>query len=292
MTEDFFFSTYLLKVRLCLELLELNHSSKVNTFLEWPQKLLCRGGNYTENSKASVHVSIVDYKLCAGYVSVEANLGIDRLFDFLFESGISDQEIELFTKLVQRINPELLGTWLKLDKDSLDGGWHFPLDISLALVWDCIAPSPDKDTFINWTKKHELADCQFLRHSIGQPTPMTELFIPLPNRSLSEQLDLAASLFKALEISWFSKAITDTFQDFHPETIGLVAAFTTDGTIRLGIFTPHPSLDIVLVLSSISKNFSDEKLATIEGILDIEGPENLILYRDASGLGVELQYAL
>ncbi|MDJ1183606.1 hypothetical protein [Roseofilum casamattae] len=281
------------RIKLLLNLFNRNYSQKVQVqrIVEWLQhQPLPQEPDWDDPTEFLLSINC-NFDRITIYAGGDRDRFRELLFNFMLDSGLSDQKIEQLIATDRQLDAEIIGTWMQTNVQGLDGGWYYPVDLPLDSVLPCLPPSADKITLINWTRESNIIDCQFLRGSVGEHQSMMELFIALPEVEIREQFQLVQYLFESLDLPFFSTAIIDTFSELGADAIGLAIALTMDGAIRAGIFILEPPTELVLTLASLCKKFSDGKLALLEGCLDLNSSDILILSRYAWGLDVELFYS-
>ncbi len=279
-----------LRMKMALQHLSLGKQKNAKLLINWLDK---QPEITDEDDSAELMVALSsDLKSLTWYAAAAPSDCMEITGDFLSNLGASQAEMELLTQAGKQIQPEALGTWFQLNSDGLDGGWYFPEETTTYHVLNSVAPSADKEIFLEWAETHKVIECEQIRRSVAEPQPMTELFFLLPEVSLKEQIAIARSAFEIFEIGWFGQELETTLQDLGVSEIGMVAKLTQQGISQLGIVIIEPSTELVLTLCYLSKDFKERKLAMFEGSLGVERVDFLSITQNSYGLEVELYYLI
>lgn len=134
-------------------------------------------------------------------------LCVQKMVDFFWNVGAPETEIDKLNDLGSLVNPMRLGSWIDMSvKGGMDGGWFFPVDMSLKVFVHCslllnyfklaieAADSGEATKkLLEWADKYNIVQVYSVGRDMGAAPPrQTELRLKLPGVDFNAQL--AASI--------------------------------------------------------------------------------------------------
>lgn len=217
----------------------------------------------------------------------------DLVFDFLEDAQAPPEELDRLDHVLGALENQQLGSWLASSDGGTDGGWILTTTSPVEAALPLLPPSADLEIFRGWLAAHPgLSLLQWVR-SIGEPSPVSELTLTLPEEASSlEQLAMVGDLFGRLDLAWLDEAVIAALVEEGAEEPALVAGFTSHGMSRLGVAFGQPPRRLALMLAGLDDEEAHLKMAMLEGTLKVEGPELLRFTVTAAGWQTELLYQL
>ena len=151
----------------------------------------------TEDIDFEISTSLSTEKL--GWRSSGAqNVFIQRMVDFFFDVGASEPEIDRLNTLGALMEPAKIGPWIEMsDRQGMDGGWYFPVKISIDKAVQAMDPGVAFDKVKEWSERHKIEDCCSVGRDMGaMPPRQATLRVILPG-SIAQQMEVAMDAFKS-----------------------------------------------------------------------------------------------
>jgi len=218
---------------------------------------------------------------------------VELVFDFLEDAQAPPDEMDRLEQTLELLEGQQLGSWLSASAEGADGGWILTTDSLVEAALPLLAPSADLESFRDWLGAYPGLSLVQLLRSVGEPSPLSELLILLPERATTrEQLALVGDLFGRLGLEWLDAAVIDALIEEGGQEPALIAGFTGEGIARLGIAFGQPGRRLTLMMAGLDDEEAHVKLALLEGTLKVEMPELLRFTVTAGGWQTELLYQL
>lgn len=204
------------------------------------------------------------------------------------------EEVTTFQLAAEVLKADPVGSWIAAEDTDVDAGWSLITSTPAGLALDFLPVSAERAQFRRWLADHPGCVLLELHQSLGEPDPQTELFLAPPAEALAEQLAEVESLFVALQVSGWNADLTESLlaESAGIEAFGLTIAFTDAGVSRVGLFVTAPERRLMLLLAGLTAESADQRLAMLEEVLHVPGPEVLTFVRVAQGWESELVYSL
>jgi len=199
---------------------------------------------------------------------------IQKMVDFFWNVGAPESEIDRLNDVGADINPIRIGSWIDMSsKGGMDGGWYFPVEISLKSAIKAADPGEAVTIFENWATKAEIVNVFAVGRDMGAAPPrQTEFRFKLPPSSPSSQIKLGLDAF---EIFGFPKVPEEITRIIHgavqQDGCTMSVITSSEGFVRLGLLIPKPTTDTVLSLLELAGG-NRNSLALFEGSLHSSGP--------------------
>jgi hypothetical protein len=202
------------------------------------------------------------------------NVFIQKMVDFFWNVGAPESEIDRLNDVGALINPAKIGSWIDMSaKGGMDGGWFFPVDISMKTALEATDPGEPARKVQEWAEKHHIDKCFSVGRDMGAAPPrQTEMRIRLPGADFSSQLAVALDAYVMFGFPQPPEGAMQILNDLKPSTgMNLSIITSSEGFVRLGLLIPKPPTTAVTKLCSVV-GATNEELAALEGSLGTDGP--------------------
>jgi len=191
---------------------------------------------------------------------------------FFWNVGAPESEIDRLNDVGTLINPIKIGSWIDMsNRGGMDGGWYFPVDISLALALEASDPGDPVNRVRDWGEKHGVDECFSVGRDMGAAPPrQTEIRLRLPGTDPASQLKVALDAYEMFD---FLQPPEEALQLLRESKTGTCLSIITscEGFVRLGILISDPTPDMVTRSCSIL-NANKDPLERFQKSLGVEGP--------------------
>jgi len=199
---------------------------------------------------------------------------IQKMVDFFWNVGAPESEIDRLNEVGADINPIRIGSWIDMSsKGGMDGGWYFPVDISLKLAAKAADNGDAIRTFTEWAEAAGITNIFAVGRDMGAAPPrQTEFRLKLPGATPQAQIKLGLDAFEAFDFPRVPEDVTKIINGAANQVGCTMSVITSsEGFVRLGLLIPKPSTDTVLALLDIAGG-NKNSLALFEGSLHSSGP--------------------
>jgi len=211
------------------------------------------------------------------------NVFIQKMVDFFWNVGAPESEIDRLNDVGALINPVKIGSWIDMSgKGGMDGGWYFPVDISLKLAIDAADAGEASKIFSDWAERVGIQNIWQVGRDMGAAPPrQTEFKFKLPNGTFDEQLEIALDAYKTFNVPSIPEEALKILKEHRPnEPMSLSVITSSEGFVRIGLMAPKPSTETVLALCAVCNKLSpdggnpnaNDELASFEAALGADGP--------------------
>jgi len=153
----------------------------------------------------------------------------------------------------------------------MDGGWYFPVGISLSLGLEASDPGDPVTRVGEWAAKHSVDECFSVGRDMGAAPPrQTEVRLKIPGTDASSQLRVVLDAYDMFE---FAHPPEEALQLVRESKPGICLSIITscEGFVRLGILIPNPTPDVVNGACNLL-NGNKESLEKFQRSLGVESP--------------------
>jgi len=170
-------------------------------------------------------------------------------------------------------------------KGGMDGGWFFPVPMTVDLALEGADPGASVDALRSWAGKNHVQDCFYVGRDMGAAPPrQTEIRVSLPGSTFEQQMAVAKDAYTSFNFPEPPKDAMDVLYEYKNTGLRLSIITSSEGFVRIGLLSPKPKNDAVIKLSNISGANNDE-LGTFEGSLGTEGPDYVEFQYLCQGFG-------
>jgi len=197
---------------------------------------------------------------------------IQRMVDFFFDVGASENEIDRLNTLGALMEPSKIGPWIEMsDKQGMDGGWFFPVPITIDKAVQAMDSGPALDKVKDWVAKHKIEGCCSVGRDMGaMPPRQATLRVNLPG-SIAQQMDCAMDAFKSFGVPPIPENVMGVIHESSPTSITLSIITCPEGFVQLGIWVPSTTRATIHRLCEVMKVDKVKDLDNLEKALGKEG---------------------
>jgi len=201
------------------------------------------------------------------------NMFIQRMVDFFFDVGASENEIDRLNNIGALIEPAKIGSWIEMsDKQGMDGGWYFPVDMPVDKAIQAADAGEAVDKVKEWIHKHKIESCYSVGRDMGaMPPRQTSMKVNLPG-PFAQQMEMAIDAFQMFGFPMIPDEALNVLKSSNPSSIALSVITCSEGFVQIGILAPNPSRETIIKLAEITKVDRRNDLETFEEALGGDGP--------------------
>jgi len=201
------------------------------------------------------------------------NIFIQKMVDFFWNVGAPEAEIDRLNDVGADINPVKIGSWIDMSaKGGMDGGWFFPVDITLKSAVASADPGDAISKFASWATEFGITNVYAVGRDMGAAPPrQTEIRFKLPSPDFNEQVRVALDAFQAFGFPPLPNDAVTILKETKVAGLALSVITSSEGFVRLGLLIPKPKLEATLVMCEIANGHAQD-IAAFEGSLGCEGP--------------------
>merc|ERR1712137_552271 len=168
------------------------------------------------------------------------NVLIQKMVDFFWNVGAPESEIDRLDDIGALINPPFIGSWIDMSaKGGMDGGWFFPVPISVAMAIEAADPGEPTKAVEEWTEKHGIKTAQSVGRDMGAAPPrQTEIRLDLPGSGFKEQLEVGLDAFSAFGFPELPENALNVLKQQDTPSLSLSIITSSEGFVRLGLLCP------------------------------------------------------
>jgi len=203
------------------------------------------------------------------------NIFIQRMVDFFWNVGAPETEIDRLNDVGSDMNPVSIGSWIDMSSSNgMDGGWYFPVDVSIESVIKASDPGDAVKAFEGWVNQHGIERVFYIGRDMGAAPPrQTEVKFLLPGKTYHEQLEVGLSAYEALGVPEIPKDALNMISNGKLLSgLAMSVVTSSEGIVRLGLLFPNPSKQVVASLCHFSGVSSPDELHNFESSLMVAGP--------------------
>jgi len=201
---------------------------------------------------------------------------------FFWNVGAPESEIDRLNDVGADINPIRIGSWIDMSaKGGMDGGWYFPVDISLKSAIKAADQGEAIKTFEQWAENAGIINIFAVGRDMGAAPPrQTEFRFKLPiSSSPSNQIKLGLDAFESFGFPSVPDEITRIIYRSLPNDNCTMSVITSsEGFVRLGLLVPKPNTETVLSLLELAGG-NKNSFANFEGSLHTETGPSFVEYQ-------------
>jgi hypothetical protein len=209
----------------------------------------------------------------------------------LFAAIDADEaELERLGELGPALEPHLLGTWLEVRGEHLNGGWSMAGGLDNPLALTVIDDGDQRELIAAAVAEHAATDLVSIGRSVGAGTVTARIRLALGPASDDEALVAATSLLARLDAPQIPDAVLRAVLGGAGEcALGLSLWTLGDGLARVGLVVEQPPLHLFVRLAH-EGDWPEglARSAAALGTLHLEHPTRLEWLLDADGPDVEL----
>ena len=170
---------------------------------------------------------------------------------FLQLAGGEPSEIAALDEALQVLDPIVLGSWLEVGPQGVDGGWFLPSPMPLDEVVALLPVSDALVVLLQWAAERGIDQCLGLRRSVNGAAPYTEITLPLPDGMAHEQLGQTLVLFDALDAKTLPEPLRRAILRELDAPLAVSAWLLPEGLAQLNVLIHDPS-DALLTAAGLA----------------------------------------
>lgn len=207
---------------------------------------------------------------------------------FLQQAGGAPQELTRLDLALAQLDPLVLGSWLEVGPQGVDGGWFLPSPVHVADVLPLLPPGDALDALLLWAAEQEIDVCLGVRCSVNAAAPYADLTLPLPDGQAHEQLAAALQLFDALGAQTLPEPLRRAIMRDLDSPLAISAWLLPEGLAQLSVLIHDPS-DALLTAAGIACGVSADGIRPfVNACGPGQVPMALEIQRTAEGLQAEV----
>lgn len=207
---------------------------------------------------------------------------------FLQQAGGDPAELAALDHALQTLDPIVLGSWLEVGPQGVDGGWFLPSPMHLGEIASLLPQSDALEGLLRWAMDNGVDQCLGVRRSVNAAAPYTDLTLPVPDGLAHEQLAATLVLFDALGAKTLPEPLRRAILRELEAPLAISAWLLPEGLAQLSVLIHDPS-DALLAAAGVACG------TTAEGIRPFvnacgpgQVPMALEIQRTADSLQAEL----
>ncbi len=207
---------------------------------------------------------------------------------FLQQAGGDPTELATLDHALHTLDPIVLGSWLEVGPQGVDGGWFLPSPMHLGEIASLLPQSDALEGLLRWAMEQGIDQCLGLRRSVNAAAPYTDLTLPLPDGLAHEQLAATLVLFDALGAQTLPEPLRRAILRELDAPLAVSAWLLPEGLAQLSVLIHDPS-DALLTAAGIACGTTAEGIRPfINACGPGQVPMALEIQRTADALQAEL----
>jgi hypothetical protein len=90
----------------------------------------------------------------------DESFSFQKMVDFFWNVGAPETEIDRLNEIGGVINPPKIGSWIDMSaKGGMDGGWYFPVEMTLKLAIEAADSGNPARKLSEWAERNNIATC-------------------------------------------------------------------------------------------------------------------------------------
>lgn len=160
---------------------------------------------------------------------------------FLHQAGGAEGELLAMEGVLKDLDPIVLGSWLEVGPQGVDGGWFLPAPCDLQEVLALLPACEARDGILAWARAQNIDQCLGLRRSVNASAPYTELTLPLADGDALQQVTSLLLLFELLEVPIPSANLRRALLREVDTPLAISAWLLPEGLAQLAVLVQQPS---------------------------------------------------
>lgn len=207
---------------------------------------------------------------------------------FLQQAGGDASELRVLDHVLAKLEPIVLGSWLEVGQQGVDGGWFLPAPAELSEVREWLPPSDALDSLLHWADQHAIGQCLHLRRSVNEAAPYTDLTLPIPDGDALEQVTSTLLLFETLGAKPLPEPLRRALLREVASPLAVSAWLLHEGLAQLSVLIHDPS-EALLGVAALACGTSVAAVRPFANACAAgRSPRALEIQRTADGLIAEL----
>jgi len=173
---------------------------------------------------------------------------------FFWNVGAPEGEIDRLNDIGGLINPSTIGSWIDMStKGGMDGGWVFPVTVSMADALKACDEGEPLSKLDQWTKTHNAGTCITVGRDMGASPPrQTEIRFTVHGGTFETQFQLVQDAFQEFGFPVLPQHYINLIQEWKPKSMDLSVITSSEGFVRIGLILPEPEENLVSQICNLN----------------------------------------
>jgi hypothetical protein len=205
---------------------------------------------------------------------------VPKLSEYLQKCGVGGPDMALLSELGEKLEPELVGTWIRVVDDEIRTGWEFCEVQQLVHLVPQLGRQEATTQLLSWVAEQSIGEFRRFRQSIGED-PFSEIELVLPGDSAADQLAVAATAVASLAGASLPDFAITAMKESAAAEVTVVVTIAEAGIRSVGVRSGKLPMDTAARLCVDAAVEYDNTLAQLEGVLQADGIRNVELRIEA-----------
>ena len=204
---------------------------------------------------------------------------VPKMADYFSECSASPDDVDMMGQVAEMVDPELVGSWVRVERGRLVTGWQFCDRRPLAPAVRYAGLGEARGPILGWAGEHGVEVCLRVSRALGDDS-YTEIDVPLPTPS-GAAVAAARDAFERLR----GDRLPRHAERLAEEKGGLALSLRIAGerVVRAAIVYPELERDAIEAMCGEAGVPFDDTLVRFEGALDSLGAHEVELGRGEGG---------
>jgi len=212
---------------------------------------------------------------------------VPKMSRYLEKCGVGGADTALLNAMGEKLEPEAVGSWIRVAADKVYTGWQFCEEQDLARLVPQLGTQASTTQLLAWIAGQSVAKFRRFGQAIGDD-PISEIELVLPGESIADQVAAAANAVASLLGKTLPDCVGAAMNECGKADLAAVAYIAEDGIRGVGLRSPGLPMDTISKLCADAGAAYDNKLAQLEGALQAEGIAGLEFRLHAASAAPEL----
>lgn len=199
---------------------------------------------------------------------------IPKMAKYFEDVKMTSEDIGILDMMGNSLEPELVGTWIRVAAGTTTTGWQFCDEHSFAALISFFADHQAKQTLQAWAQEAGIERFRRFAQSVGEHV-YSEIEMPVNGRSVGEKLDAAAAAFQALAGQPFPEYLRRALSTLDTPEICVGVRVERGAITRISVISPGVGHDVIDRLAQDAGLGFDNKLTKLEAALRADGADQL-----------------
>jgi len=195
---------------------------------------------------------------------------VPKLSAYLQKCGVGGTDMALVNELGEKLEPELVGSFIRVTGDELHTGWQFCEVQQLVHLVPHLGRQAATTQLLSLVAGQSIAEFRLFRQAVGND-PYSEIELVLPGDSAADQLVAAAAAVVELAGVPLPDHVVTAMEETSEPEVTVVVAIAEGGIRSVGVRSGSLHMDTVARLCADAGIDYDNKLAQLGGVLQADG---------------------
>ena len=199
---------------------------------------------------------------------------IPKMSEYFDKCKMSKQDTQLLDAMGERLEPQLVGSWVAVSDGKVSTGWQFCDKHLFADITDLFGDHEARHKLVDWMTASDVTELRRFAQTIGE-NAASEIELAVPGVAVDDQLTRVASAFEILAGVPLAEPVRVAMSS------AVATGFTVAVTMKQGVITrvsavsPGLGNDILAQLCAETSVPFDSKLTKIVGALGADGADRV-----------------